>query len=123
MNSRLLDSSALEKSSDWSKNCRSPSLPGMFKFVFNISGSPKDTFLEPAGWKKGTIMVNGFNIGRYTDLGPQKTYFIPAPILRFNKLRKVPLNRNSRSGENTIMIFEEMKNGVDITLGDVHKLG
>ncbi|CBY13726.1 unnamed protein product [Oikopleura dioica] len=100
---------ALEKSSDWSKSCRSPALPGMFKFVFKISGAPKDTFLEPAGWKKGTIIVNGFNIGRYSDLGPQKTYFVPAPILS--------------TGENTIMIFEEMKNGHDITLGDVHKLG
>ncbi len=34
-------------------------------------------------WTKGVIFVNGFNIGRYWDKGPQKTLYIPAPLLKY----------------------------------------
>ena len=31
------------------------------------------------GWTKGSVWVNGFNIGRYwQDKGPQQTLFVPA---------------------------------------------
>lgn len=26
--------------------------------------------------------MNGFNLGRYWELGPQKTLYVPAPVLR-----------------------------------------
>ncbi len=51
-----------------------------------------DTFLRFDGWKKGIAWVNGFNLGRYWEAGPQRSLYIPAPLLR--------------KGKNEIVIFE-----------------
>uniref|UniRef100_A0A915HT96 Beta-galactosidase n=1 Tax=Romanomermis culicivorax TaxID=13658 RepID=A0A915HT96_ROMCU len=32
-------------------------------------------------WNKGVAFVNGFNLGRYWKVGPQKALYVPAPIL------------------------------------------
>ena len=53
---------------------------------------PKDTFLKTDNFTKGFVTVNGYNIGRYWEIGPQKTLYIPASLLR--------------KGENEIVIFE-----------------
>ncbi|WP_338100486.1 glycoside hydrolase family 35 protein [Salipaludibacillus agaradhaerens] len=42
---------------------------------------PKDTFINLDGWKKGNVFVNGFNLGRYWEVGPQKTLYLPGPLL------------------------------------------
>ena len=34
------------------------------------------------GFKKGFVVINGFNIGRYWSRGPQRTLYIPAPLLK-----------------------------------------
>jgi len=61
--------------------------------TLTIDGAPKDTFLRLDGFHHGFVTVNGFNIGRYyNDLGPQKTLYVPAPMLR--------------EGENEIIVFE-----------------
>ena len=52
----------------------------------------KDTFLNTDNFTKGFVMINGFNIGRYWEIGPQKTLYIPASLLK--------------EGENEIVIFE-----------------
>lgn len=42
-----------------------------------------DTFLRLDGFKKGCAFINGFHLGRYwNEAGPQKTLYIPAPLLR-----------------------------------------
>ncbi len=41
-----------------------------------------DTYLDMSGWKKGVVWINGRNLGRYWDRGPQKRLFCPAPFLR-----------------------------------------
>jgi len=56
-----------------------------------------DTFFdydceECRDWKHGAVFVNGFNIGRYHQAGPQKTLYIPGPLLQ--------------QGENQIVVFE-----------------
>lgn len=48
------------------------------KFELNETG---DTFLRRPGIK-GSIWINGFHLGRYWDIGPSETLYIPAPILR-----------------------------------------
>lgn len=52
----------------------------------------KDTFLRLDGWTKGVAYVNGFNIGRYWNRGPQQTLYVPGPLLR--------------EGQNEIVVFE-----------------
>jgi len=52
-----------------------------------------DTYLDPTGWGKGVVFLNGFNLGRYWPLvGPQITLYVPKEILRL--------------GTNTIAILE-----------------
>merc|ERR1712106_816588 len=43
-------------------------------------------------WKHGAVFVNGFNIGRYHQAGPQKSLYIPGPLLH--------------QGENEVIVFE-----------------
>lgn len=51
-----------------------------------------DTFLNLDNFKKGFVMINGFNIGRYWEIGPQRTLYIPASLLK--------------RGKNEIVVFE-----------------
>lgn len=51
-----------------------------------------DTFMRLEGWTKGVVWVNGFNLGRYWEKGPQKTLYVPGPLLR--------------KGRNEIIVFE-----------------
>ena len=51
-----------------------------------------DTFLYLDNFKKGFVVINGFNIGRYWEIGPQVSLYVPASILK--------------EGENEIIVFE-----------------
>ncbi len=63
------------------------------KGTLKIDGEPHDTFIRLDGFTKGVVFVNGFNIGRYFNpAGPQKTLYVPAPMLR--------------NGDNEIVVFE-----------------
>lgn len=82
--------------------------PSFYKFEFEIE-LPKDeftdTYLDFSGWGKGFVLVNGFNIGRFWEIGPQKSLYIPGPLLH--------------NGKNEIIIFEsEGKSSDSITLCD-----
>ncbi|MEU1508118.1 beta-galactosidase family protein [Kitasatospora sp. NPDC005748] len=41
-----------------------------------------DTFVHLPGWTKGNVWVNGFHLGRYWSRGPQRSLFLPGPVLR-----------------------------------------
>ncbi|MFC4910100.1 glycoside hydrolase family 35 protein [Actinomadura gamaensis] len=43
---------------------------------------PRDGYLVLPGWTKGYVWVNGFCLGRYWDRGPQRTLYLPWPLLR-----------------------------------------
>jgi beta-galactosidase GanA len=55
-------------------------------------GTTGDTYLDMRGWTKGVVWVNGHNLGRYWDRGPQKRLYCPAPFLK--------------AGENEIVVFD-----------------
>ena len=55
-----------------------------------------DTFLDMTNYKKGIVWVNGHNLGRYWEIGPQKRLYCPAPWLK--------------SGTNEIVIFDLLQN-------------
>lgn len=84
-------------------------LPAFYRFCFEVD-EIADTFLDFAGWGKGCAFVNGFNIGRYWEIGPQKRLYIPAPLLI--------------KGKNEIILFEtEGKAEKYITLKDTPDIG
>ena len=55
--------------------------PAFAMATFDVSGSA-DLYLDTASWGKGVAWINGFNLGRYWTRGPQRTLYVPRPILR-----------------------------------------
>lgn len=56
--------------------------PGLFfraTLTLDVVG---DTYLDMSRWTKGVVWVNGNNLGRYWEIGPQHRLFCPAPWLR-----------------------------------------
>jgi beta-galactosidase len=43
---------------------------------------PADTFLDMRPWGKGVVWVNGHNLGRFWNIGPQQTMYLPGPWLK-----------------------------------------
>ena len=44
--------------------------------------APADGFLALPGWNRGAVWVNDFCLGRFWNVGPQRTLYLPAPVLR-----------------------------------------
>jgi len=66
--------------------------PGVFyRGAFELAETG-DTYLDMTGWKKGVVWVNGRNLGRYWDIGPQKRLFCPAPFLKAGRNEIVVLD-------------------------------
>lgn len=70
-----------------------------------------DTFVKLDNFKKGFVTVNGFNIGRYWEIGPQQTLYLPASLLK--------------AGKNEIVVFESdgLKGTPEIEFTDTPILG
>ena len=48
-----------------------------------------DTFLDARGLSRGFVVINGFNIGKFWDVGPQRTLYVPGEILKENNVIEV----------------------------------
>lgn len=64
---------------------------GVYKATFNID-KPADTFLNLETWGKGLVYVNGHALGRFWEIGPQQTLYLPGAWLK--------------KGENEILVFD-----------------
>jgi beta-galactosidase len=58
-----------------------PRGPAFFRGQFDLSETG-DTFLDVRGWGKGAVWINGHPLGRFWNVGPQQTLYIPAPYLK-----------------------------------------
>lgn len=61
-----------------------PNMPAFYKSVFTID-TPNDTFLKLSNFGNGFATINGFNLGRYYKMGPTKTLYVPATLLKNGK--------------------------------------
>lgn len=66
-------------------------LPAFYRAKFELARIG-DTFLDMSGWTKGVAWINGHNLGRYWNIGPQQTLYCPGPWLK--------------QGENELCVFE-----------------
>jgi len=57
---------------------------GVFRAEFELD-EIADTFIDMSKYSKGTLYVNGVNLGRYWSIGPQLRLFCPASVLRVGK--------------------------------------
>ena len=74
---------------------RSKNTKGVASFYtafFNLDQTG-DTFLDMHDWGKGIVFINGHNLGRYWNKGPQQTLYLPGLWLK--------------KGRNEIFIFEQ----------------
>ncbi|MDG4856886.1 beta-galactosidase [Streptomyces sp. T-3] len=58
-----------------------PTGPAFHRGTFHVTETA-DTFLHLDGWTKGNAWINGFHLGRYWSRGPQRSLYVPAPVLR-----------------------------------------
>jgi beta-galactosidase len=70
--------------------------PVIYEGSFNLSKTG-DTFLDMSKWGKGIAFVNGHNLGRYWNVGPQQTLYLPGCWLK--------------KGDNKITVFEQINSG------------
>jgi beta-galactosidase len=68
--------------------------PVLRKGIFNLKNNG-DTYLDMQKWGKGCVWVNGHHLGRYWEIGPQQTLYLPAEWLI--------------KGQNEIVILELLK--------------
>lgn len=65
--------------------------PAYYKGTFNVE-KLGDTFINMSNWSKGMVWVNGYAIGRYWEIGPQQSLYMPGCWLK--------------EGENEIIILD-----------------
>ena len=56
-------------------------VPVLKKGNFNLD-DPGDTYLDMRAWGKGSVWINGHHLGRYWNIGPQQTIYVPAEWLK-----------------------------------------
>ncbi|MRR22973.1 beta-galactosidase, partial [bacterium] len=66
--------------------------PGIFFRGTLTLGDTADTFIDMTNFVKGIVWVNGHNLGRYWEIGPQTRLYCPASWLK--------------KGENEIIVFD-----------------
>jgi beta-galactosidase len=60
-----------------------PAIPGLtFARAEFTAEEAADRFLDTSGLGKGIAWINGFCLGRYWSRGPQRTLYVPGPVLR-----------------------------------------
>ncbi len=62
-----------------------------FKGKFELE-TAADTYIDLSGYSKGIVWVNGNNLGRYWEIGPQHSLYCPALFLK--------------AGDNEIVVFD-----------------
>jgi len=71
-----------------------PEMPTLKKATFHLD-AVGDTYLDMRPWGKGCVWINGHNLGRYWEIGPQQTIYVPAEWLK--------------KGDNVIEVLELLK--------------
>ena len=66
-------------------------MPAYYKSTFTLD-KVGDTFLDMSTWGKGMVWVNGHAMGRFWEIGPQQTLFMPGCWLK--------------EGENEILVLD-----------------
>ena len=65
--------------------------PAFWRGSFQIE-KPGDTFLDLRTWGKGVVWVNGHCLGRFWNIGPTQTMYLPGPWLK--------------QGRNDVIVFD-----------------
>ncbi|MEO6992744.1 MAG: beta-galactosidase, partial [Lacunisphaera sp.] len=77
-----LDAAMLKslKFEEWKDNPTGAGRPAFWRATVKLNQTG-DCFLDMRPWSKGFVWVNGHNLGRYWNIGPQQTMYVPGPWL------------------------------------------
>ncbi len=81
-------------------------IPVVYSGTFTLEKTG-DTFLDMSSWGKGIVFVNGYHLGRYWNVGPQQTLYLPGCWLK--------------KGKNEIQIFEQLNDDIKKEVSGVSK--
>ena len=65
--------------------------PSFYKFKINVD-EPINTYIDVSEYGKGVVLLNGFNLGRYWEIGPTLALYAPDELWK--------------KGENEVIVFE-----------------
>jgi beta-galactosidase len=86
---------------------RTTDRPGVFfRGSFRLE-KPADTFIDMSGYGKGVVWVNGHNLGRFWNIGPQQRLYCPASWLK--------------AGENEVRVLDLVKTDASPLRGAAEK--
>jgi beta-galactosidase len=72
--------------------------PCFYRATFNVE-QVGDTFLDTSQLGKGEMWVNGHALGRFWNIGPQKTLYVPGPWLKKGMNEVVVFDVEGKAGE------------------------
>ncbi len=75
--------------------------PALYAGSFDLTVTG-DTFLNMSDWGKGIVFVNGHHLGRYWNIGPQQTLYLPGCWLI--------------KGKNEVVIYDQLNDKLHTTL-------
>jgi beta-galactosidase len=65
--------------------------PGFWRASMQLE-KPADTFLDVRSWGKGVVWINGRCLGRFWNIGPTQTMYVPGPWLKSGRNEIVVLD-------------------------------
>src|SRR5699024_58803 len=77
---------SIDYGKEWIENT-----PSFYRYTFDVEEA-EDTFINMENFGKGIVLINGFNIGRFWEIGPTLSLYVSKNLLK--------------SGENEIIVFE-----------------
>ncbi|BFV55374.1 hypothetical protein KCMC57_up04780 [Kitasatospora sp. CMC57] len=80
--------------------------PVFHRGTFDIE-EPADTFVHLPGWTKGNVWINGFHLGRHWSRGPQRSLYVPGPVLRPGPNEITVLELHTTSLARTVELREQ----------------
>ncbi|WP_246101597.1 beta-galactosidase [Pedobacter westerhofensis] len=86
-------------------NFKSDHTPVIKKAVFTLD-KVGDTYLDMSKWGKGSVWLNGHNLGRYWEVGPQQTLYIPAEWLK-KGINELVVAELLKTEENTLQSLQK----------------
>ena len=81
-----------------------------YQATFNVD-EPADTFLDTRSLGKGEIWLNGQPLGRFWNVGPQVTLYVPAPWLRKGTNEIVVFDLEGESGRTVSFLAHSILDG------------
>lgn len=85
--------------------------PAFHRGFFNVEAID-DTFLDTRGLGKGVAWVNSHNLGRFWNVGPQQTLYLPGPWLRKGRNEVIVFEMKSSSNPSVQSLREPILNEV-----------